>query len=267
MILPATFCDRYEIWAPTVHINPCWPLLTWRTTLDLPCALGMDTPWWASRGALDCTIQSTSFSRNANFWRDSRVQRCGFIGTNWEVQCMTFKNCHLIMWVYFAERGDFSYFFACWKIGWLIQLVPNMSTISDKHLGLQIRRQFPCPWPSQKIIMYQWCDVSFSNLQVLLLVYTWCTPFKTNISLKNGTILVPIIHFFEQKCSNFSAKKIVKISAGGFSEGSQLCRIPFVFTSRRSFDNHDLYLHLLSLASCLPKLIDLSKRRKKQSSH
>lgn len=142
------FCDRYEIWAP-VHINPCWPLLTWRSTFHLPCALGMDTPWWASRGALD-TIESTSFSRNANFWRDSRVQRCGFIGTNWEVQCMNFKNCHLIMWVYFAERGDFSYFFACWKICWIIQLVPNMSTISEKHLGLQIPRQFPRPWPSPK---------------------------------------------------------------------------------------------------------------------
>ena len=131
------------------------------------------------------------------------------------------------------------------------------STWAYKYLG-----SFRAHGLHQKMVMYQWCDVSFSNLQVLLLVYTWCTPFKTNISLENGTILVPIIHFFEQKCSNFSAKKIVKISGGGFSEGSQLCRIPFVFTSRRSFENHDLYLHLLSLASCLPKLIDLSKRRK-----
>lgn len=262
MILPATFCDRYEIWAPTVHINPCWPLLTWRTTLDLPCALGMDTPWWASRGALDCTIESTSFSRNANFWRDSRVQRCGFIGTNWEVQCMNFKNCHLIMW-FILLRGVISLIFL--HVGkfvessnwFLIWVQYPKSTWAYKYVG-----SFRAHGLHQKMVMYQWCDVSFSNLQVLLLVYTWCTPFKTNISLENGTILVPIIHFFEQKCSNFSAKKIVKISGGGFSEGSQLCRIPFVFTSRRSFENHDLYLHLLSLASCLPKLIDLSKRRK-----
>ena len=274
--MPVTSCDRYEIRVPTVHIHPCWPIFAWRTTLDLPCALGMDTPWWTSLGALDCTSRDAKMwlpgnSANVTFlgwwkrdpfkWlsdlrlRDEKVtfhhlvHSLSFSATRmllswdlfldftcdrrnrndqgnklgsavYDVQKLPFDNVDIFCW----EEDHFCYvyiFLACWEIGWITQLVPNMSTVFEKHVGLTDSRQFLLEQPTGQWIhwflvvggrdyitpkrrqglylvymryilpigwLYTTCHLlqepEKSVEQVLLLVYTWCTPSKLIYSVK-----------------------------------------------------------------------------------